>query len=369
MKDFKDETLEMMEPGAALTDAQLHRLDTDAELLEDCEHVFMASHLLSMEQGKVDVDAALASFHGMHGERLSPEGDHPVRNRNSLFKYLLAAAAVALAIILIAWPRQEEKNDEFFAQERLTEQISITTSDGNSVPVSVSASSNKIDKKMVVAAIGGEEEHIVSVPYGKSLELVLPDSTQVFLHPGSELVYSGLYGKEARNVKLKGEAYFVVTKNARCPFVVTTAKSQTTVFGTEFDVTSYADMPERVTLVTGSVAVRMQSSEKQLEIVPGQQVSLSRMGYVRVESVDVDPYTSWRDGFFYYDNMELGDILKELSRSYNVSVECHEPQLLGYHMRFIIPRNKDIHYVIEMINRMQKVKASLSGNTVVISRD
>ena len=93
------------------------------------------------------------------------------------------------------------------------------------------------------------------------------------------------------------------------------------------------------------------------------------MGYVRVESVDVDPYTSWRDGFFYYDNMELGDILKELSRSYNVSVECHEPQLLGYHMRFIIPRNKDIHYVIEMINRMQKVKASLSGNTVVISRD
>lgn len=364
MEELTDEMLDIMEPGAMLTDEQLQRLDSDAELLEGCEDIFMASRLLAQEQGTVDAEQALEKFHKAHPHS-KPE--HSVRASvlSARFKYILAAAAVFIGAIVLLMPRKNADENKL-AQENSTQQISISNAKGKEMAMNMTTSANQVDRKVVVETVGEDEDYVVNVPYGESLELVLPDSSQVFLHPGSELAYSSGYGKANREVKLKGEAYFVVTKNAACPFIVSTSRSQTTVYGTEFNVTSYSDLSEKVTLVKGSVSVHMRDQQQPVKIQPGQQISLHRTGMISVNAVDTEPFVSWRDGYFYFDNTELSDILKVMGRCYNVGVECHEPQLLKYHMRFIIPRNKDIHYVLEMINRMQKVNAELQGNTILV---
>ena len=59
--------------------------------------------------------------------------------------------------------------------------------------------------------------------------LYLPDSTMVVLNKFSKLNYSSQYNKSERQVRLEGEAYFDVKKNAKVPFVVRMEKCRITV--------------------------------------------------------------------------------------------------------------------------------------------
>lgn len=60
------------------------------------------------------------------------------------------------------------------------------------------------------------------VPAGQRAELVLPDSTRVWLNANSKLVYSTSFKEGIRQVELDGEAYFDVKHNGDNPFVVRT---------------------------------------------------------------------------------------------------------------------------------------------------
>lgn len=52
--------------------------------------------------------------------------------------------------------------------------------------------------------------------------------------------FPGNFTGDIRNVKLDGEGYFAVTKNAEQPFIVETNKCSVKVLGTEFNVMAYA---------------------------------------------------------------------------------------------------------------------------------
>ena len=58
---------------------------------------------------------------------------------------------------------------------------------------------------------------------------------------------------EVREVRLKGEAHFEVTKNPHRPFVVKAGEMQTQVLGTIFDVKAYRKDAPKVTLMEGKV--------------------------------------------------------------------------------------------------------------------
>ena len=62
------------------------------------------------------------------------------------------------------------------------------------------------------------------VPAGQRAELILPDSTKVWLNAHSKLVYPLSFHKDTRSVELSGEAYFEVRRNEKVPFVVKTSK-------------------------------------------------------------------------------------------------------------------------------------------------
>ena len=55
---------------------------------------------------------------------------------------------------------------------------------------------------------------------GKVKEVMLPDGTKVWLNQSATLRYPKEFSESERDVYLDGEAYFEVTKNRRCPFVV-----------------------------------------------------------------------------------------------------------------------------------------------------
>jgi len=103
-----------------------------------------------------------------------------------------------------------------------------------------------------------------------ALQLVhLPDGSTVSLHPKSSVVYAKKFVSQYREVYLKGEAFFEVTKNAQHPFLVYTSNIVTRVLGTSFNIISYPNEKKATVMVkTGKVSVFKRASFTSAAISP-----------------------------------------------------------------------------------------------------
>jgi transmembrane sensor len=197
----------------------------------------------------------------------------------------------------------------------------------------------------------------LSTENGETYQLRLPDGSLAVLNAASSLTYSaGLVNNGKRVVKLTGEAYFEVAKDARHPFIVESNGQQVQVLGTHFNVNSYADEDvQRTTLLEGSVKVT--SGNRSAVIAPGQQVRLSN-GALSTETVDVSQAVAWKDGLFNFNSSDIQNVMRQLARWYNVTVEYEgaipKDKITGKVHRdadlsqaLTILKYLDIHYVIK----------------------
>ena len=371
-----DEALDIMNAGTEVSSEQLRMIDQDADLRKACEDIFVAQNVLAREQmSAADADEQLRLFHQ--------------RRRRARLRYIgaaiLSAAAVLVAAVFLLKPKAAKEQGLFFEAVSEQQQPTITTDDGTTVPIRMVAQAGHPDRRVVVDTDQMEVEQLrLNVPVGQSLQVDLPDGSKVFMHPGSRIVYPNHFIGDKREVKFSGQAYFVVARDVAHPFVVTTAKSQTTVLGTEFDITAYEGRPEYITLISGKVSCRLLNGEQATDqenrrvgelwpqiheviLTPGQQLSIVNSQLTVRTLTDTDQFTSWRDGYFYFDNIPLRDILREIGQYYNVSIVSLRPWLLDYRMRFIVPREKGIDYVVKTLNRMEKVNAKLHHNRLYIN--
>ena len=174
---------------------------------------------------------------------------------------------------------------------------------------------------------GEVRNNTIRVPYGKNLTITLQDGTVVMLNSGSSMTYpSSFVDMNTREVQLKGEAFFEVTKNLEKPFIVKTETMYTQVFGTVFNVSAYAeDGASEVVLVEGSVGVGKPDNKRgeNLQMLRPSQKAIDALdggeGFV-VEDVDVSSYISWTQGILSFENESMGQIVKRLQRQYNIKI-------------------------------------------------
>ncbi|SNY99949.1 FecR family protein [Flagellimonas pacifica] len=182
-----------------------------------------------------------------------------------------------------------------------------------------------------IAATENVSYNQLSVPYGKKFELILSDGSHVFLNSGSKLRYPVVFLRgKPRDVYLEGEAYFSVEKDKTRPFTVITDDMNTSVYGTEFNVSSYKNENNTSTvLVEGSVGVYKSNNaegQQPITLTSGDR-AVFKEGAIAVDQVNVSKYTAWTKGelFFVDDRFEL--ILKELERHFNVTINNDFHQL------------------------------------------
>ena len=209
----------------------------------------------------------------------------------------------------------------------------------------------------------GEYNRLIN-PRGGEYAVVLADGTKVWLNAESELHYPVHFPEHEREVHLKGEAYFSVSKQAGKPFVVCVGDSRITVLGTEFNVRNYQDEVVATTLVKG--AVRIHDAGRECDLTPGQQAVIETDG-IRVREVDTDLYTAWKDGYFIYREKTLEDIMKELSRWYDFEIFYQNAAVKDLHFTGNIPRHATINEVLKFLERTHLVHFSVVGRTVIVS--
>ncbi len=177
----------------------------------------------------------------------------------------------------------------------------------------------------------------VKAAYGTQSKIELSDGTVVFLNSGSELSFPNTFtGSDHRQVKIIGEGYFTVAKNAQRPFVVEANKLQIKVLGTSFNVEAYPNN-ENVTiaLVEGKVALqhKVNDQEENIATLIPNQIAFFNNANDKVKTLynnDLRKYTGWIDGKIVFVDDPIDIVMQKLENWYNVDIEFKERKLEKY---------------------------------------
>ena len=188
---------------------------------------------------------------------------------------------------------------------------------------------------------------------GMVSQFQLADGTKVWLNSNSELQFPSIFAGDFREVKLKGEAYFEVFKNKNQPFRVAADEFSVEVLGTSFDLTNYTDEKKsEIILVEGKVSTSAIYNEKKTDngsMHPGQMgVYSESTGKFYTEEVNVDKYISWRDGNLICRDDKMEEVVKRLSRWFNVEIVINDPEIKSYIYKANF-RNENLLQVLNLL--------------------
>ena len=198
------------------------------------------------------------------------------------------------------------------------------------------------------------------VPRGGEFSLELDDGTRVWLNTESKLRYPVAFTGDERRVEMDGEVYFEVAKNREKPFVVTVNGVDIRVLGTSFNVSAYQE-DVVTTLVTGKV--QLKKGDEQVVLSPNQQAIWSDDKF-KVKQVDARNYVLWKEGIFYFEDVDLEMILDDMARWYNVNIFYVNPTLKKMKFSVEIKRYEDINEILRRIEQTKRVKFEIKDRTI-----
>lgn len=337
--------IEQWEIGSALNREHASKPDIEAAWQD-------VSRQLGFEQQDEDSDAEVITL----WDRMAP--------------FVRWSAGIAAVLALIAgyhyWNGSQSSlpanvNADTFALNvpDSIDDVTVTTADGHHRQVKEAISLEEHSSATTPAQLMA-----LSIPRGHDYHLTLADGTQVWINAESRLEFPDRFTGNTREVRLKGEAYFEVKKDAKRPFIVHTDYLTTQVLGTSFNVRAYSSRDAAVTLVSGRVKVNAGEMSKTLS--PGQQASLASTG-MSVKEVDTYPITQWKEGFFYFDNQSLFRIMQDLARWYNVNVSFDDTSKMNVRLHFVVERSKSLQEAVANLNALGVAHVEVVDKMVVVN--
>jgi len=211
----------------------------------------------------------------------------------------------------------------------------------------------------------------LTIPRGGQFHLVLSDGTEVWLNSETQLKYPVSFqeGKTRQVELVYGEAYFDVsssTKHKGSKFKVLNQSQEVEVVGTEFNIKAYRDETNiYTTLVEGKVVISNQGKNRILK--PREQSNLNLQDKtIAISKVDVYNEISWKDGVFSFRKKPLGEIMKVLSRWYDVEVQFENQDLKKVGFNGVLGKEQKLEDILKIIKKFKVIKEYEIKNKKVI---
>lgn len=296
--------------------------------------------------------------------------DYPSKARiTHLWSFLsgVAAAAIIFFLITLFNNRQEEDTKTYvFSANQNTKEVLLSDGSEEMKVVSEKALDYQSSSQETISdkKVSAEKLLALTTPRGKDYHVKLSDGTEVWMNADSKLEFPEHFTGNQRKVKLQGEAYFQVAKDTDHPFIVETEYFNTTVLGTTFNVKAYSAKDANIVLIEGSVEVTVGKHSKLLN--PNQQAIVNPSGTITLRKVDTYPYIQWREGFFYFENQTLFEIMQELGRWYNVNIAFDDPDKMNLRLHFVANRSQSLEEAIRNMNDLGEAEIEFTGDAVII---
>ncbi|NQU32047.1 MAG: FecR domain-containing protein [Bacteroidetes bacterium] len=214
----------------------------------------------------------------------------------------------------------------------------------------------------------------VIVPYGKRTLITLSDNSKIWINSGSKLIYPAKFASDKREVYLDGEAIFEVSHNKNHPFYVVTRDMEVKVLGTVFNLSAYLDdNTTNTTLESGSVELKYKNnsylSQSKVTMVPGM-LAVYDPSQKKVKQIKVNTkrFTSWREGYLVFESQSLGDIVKKVSRHYNVAIRVNDHELENETFSGSLDLQNSAYKVLEIIAEIIGAEVENINNHIIITK-
>lgn len=314
------------------------------------------------------------------------------QQRRFLWPKAIAAAAAVVLMVLSVGGYFYFQNRPLETENRLSintqdvdpggNKATLTLADGSKISLTdanngelAKQSGVKISKskngELVYSVIASDATPLafntISTPKGGVYQVNLPDGTKVWLNAASSIKFPTTFAQlSQRKVELEGEAYFEVAKNKKVPFVVSTSGQQVQVLGTHFNISSYADEGElKTTLLEGSVKVIAANT---IVLKPGQQSNLKRNGSgdLKVSTANIAQVMAWKNGFFHFEKENLHEVMRQLSRWYDIEViyevDRHDDEFMGD-----IPRGIKLSEALKILS-FEGTQFRIEGRKLIVKK-
>ena len=202
--------------------------------------------------------------------------------------------------------------------------------------------------------VNGAKDAFVEVVSKEGRLYMLPDSSRVWMHPGSSIRYPENFVQN-RKVWLKGNSHFDVYKQDGKHFIVYIDRAFVEVKGTSFLINQEQANISKVTLFSGKVDFTIVGTEHIIEMKPSQELTFN----AEKASVKVDEMqgVKWKEGNYEFTNVDLSSWIEIVGRIYNVKISLEHGQatknLLNGRLRY----NESLEEAIEKMFNGTKVKS------------
>ena len=211
--------------------------------------------------------------------------------------------------------------------------------------------------------------NMVEVPKGQRVNLVLSDGTKVCLNSNSCLHYPAIFSGKQRHVELEGEAFFEVTHDEKCPFVVQVPDMTIKVLGTTFNVKAYQNEVTYVTLESGKVEVRTTDERESVMLNPREQVSYSKQTGLKLHRVNGNAFYAWKSGEIAYVDNFLSEIVKDLERRFDVRIRIEGQGLAERKFSLRVENNATLSQILTLLKGTRQLDFNLNGGQVIIYKN
>lgn len=203
-------------------------------------------------------------------------------------------------------------------------------------------------------------------PPGQRTQLILPDSTKVWLNSNSTIKYPAAFTNETRDVFIQGEGYFEVSKDKERPFIVNTSKIKIRVFGTHFNIKENQEKAT-VALLEGKVQVLNQKNESLSFLDPGEKLEVNEDEILLKKIKNTNALVAWTNGILVFDEEPFENVINYLENWYGVQIKL-DNKLYNKHQYTFKVKTESLREVLDLISVITPINYKINGDQVLIER-
>lgn len=311
------------------------------------------------------------------------------KNEKQIIPNLLKYAAMLIGIVGFVYFFQHNKDakNQISTQNRIdnSNAITLTLSNGEKIYLDGTSKycSNNVkgdEKKLFYSQKNDTTNYnnkiaynYLTIPKGSNYFVQLSDETKVWLNSDSKLKYPESFNNgETRKVELiYGEAYFEVSSSKLHhgdSFNVLTKSQEINVLGTHFNVKAYQDDHLiSTTLLEGKV--RVSNGINSAILIPSQQSkSFNDTNLIEVLEVDTSHEVAWIKGNFSFNQDSLEEIMKVLTRSYDIEVVFKSEKTKKYELTGILKKTSSIEDILKFFESISDgdLIYKINGRKIII---
>ena len=211
-------------------------------------------------------------------------------------------------------------------------------------------------------------QRMLATGVGVRDSLDLPDGTRVVLGPLSSVTVAAGYGGTAREVSIRGNAWFDVVHDADRPFTVHAGSATIVDVGTRFAVRSDASAGVAVSVLEGAVSLRaVNTPARQGVILQAGDNGLLKTGgeVVARRGTVVDDDVAWLSGRLVLREATINEVKAAMRSWYGLELRVADPSLANRHITATF-EGESADRVLDVLGLVLGAEIERRGDTAIV---